>query len=130
VLLYPHQIPAQEVIGAVTAFGIGIPVGLGMHWALAPLEQRGWLATLLVRWLSWYVAAESGMIALVRIAGPYVLAGPMRGGGYDDEPITRSELLWMPAVLALGYTLMSMWQDRSKRIRQARGRSDERTVEK
>ncbi len=116
-LLYPHPIPAQEVIGAVTAFGIGIPVGLGMHRALAQLEKRGSLATLLTRWLSWYVAVETGMIALVRIAGPYVLAGPMPGGGYDDEPITRNELLWIPAVLALGYTLISLWQDRSKRIR-------------
>jgi ABC-type amino acid transport system permease subunit len=113
-MLYPRPIPEREVTGAVTAFVIGIAVGYGMYWALGSLEQRGRLVKLVIRWLSWYVAIASGMTVLVGIAGPYVFAGPIRFGGYDDQPITRSELIWTPAIMALAYTLISMWQGRNR----------------
>ncbi|MGI8548235.1 MAG: hypothetical protein ACR2M1_13045 [Gemmatimonadaceae bacterium] len=103
----------------VTGFAFGIPVGLVMYRALAPLERGGPIVTLLVRWWSWFVARATGTALLVGIAGPYVFAGAYRGT-YNSNPTTQEELLWITSVQALAYTLCSMWQDRarSRRLRQ------------
>ncbi len=125
-MLFPQSQPARVFAGMVTGFAFGIPMGLFMYRALAPLEPRGRVVTLLVRWWSWFVGLGTLMGLTVGIGGPYVFAGPLRGGGYDSDPVNRHELLWALALQALLYTLISMWQDRARlrRLRQQEARGD------
>ena len=116
-ILFPQPDPTLLVPAVVTAFAAGILVGFGVYRGLKPLEQHGRIVTLFVRWWSWWLALVAGMIALVGIAGPYVFAGPTRGGGYDSSPITRDEIVWICAIQALAYSLASIWQDAGPRRR-------------
>ncbi len=118
-MLFPQPQPDRVVAGVITGFAFGIPLGLTMYRALAPVERSGPIATLFVRWWSWFVALATGTALLVGIAGPYVFAGAYRGT-YNSNPTNREELLWITSVQALAYTLCSMWQDhaRARRLRQ------------
>jgi hypothetical protein len=134
-MLFPEVPEPQKSVALLTGYGAAVGLGLWCYWLLRPLRRWGRLGRAAAQFWAWWVAVASGQLVAAWIGGPYVFAGPLKGGGWMTEPLTPRELIVMASLMA-AYALLGLfapysppprggeggWRSRPKRERRARTR--------
>jgi hypothetical protein len=135
-MLFPEVPEPQKSDALLTGYGAAVGLGLWCYWLLRPLRRWGRLGRAAAQFWAWWVAVASGQLVAAWIGGPYVFAGPLKGGGWMTEPLTPRELIVMASLMAAAYALLGLfapysppprggeggWRSRPKRERRARTR--------
>ena len=104
--MYPEPSAPAKVLGLVASFPVGGLVGGLTYWALGAFRRVGAFPAFLARWWAWYVGLLAGLGTAVAIAGPYLLAGPTRGG-FISDPITVGEAVGLTGVMSFLYAALA-----------------------
>lgn len=106
-LLYPEVPAAKQAATIARAFVVGATVGDGCYALLGRLRRSRSGRSVAQVW-AWWVGLSAGLGAAVAVAGPYVLAGRTRRGGWNTDPLTFRQVLVIAGVMAVGYALFGL----------------------
>jgi uncharacterized membrane protein len=106
-MLYPQPSDAREFAAFATALpAAGLAAG-AMFYLLRPLRRGGLIARFIARVAIIGMLYTTLQVVAVAIGGPYIFAGPMRGGGWRTDPTSGREILG--SGLALGVIGALLW---------------------
>lgn len=91
------------IAAVAVAFPTAIAAGGVIYRLLGRWRDRSRAHLFLARTWAWFMALVAGQGAAVAVAGPCAFCGRMRGGGWNNDPLTVREALVIAAVLAVAY---------------------------